>query len=91
MKAASDFGNASKSAVEAHMRETTLTVPEIVMIAGTRVAFGAGLGLLLAERLGRETRKGAGLALLTVGALSTIPLVLGILRKSHAQTAPESA
>ncbi len=73
------------------MRETTLTVPEIVMIAGTRVAFGAGLGLLLAERLGRETRKGAGLALLTVGALSTIPLVLGILRKSHAQTAPESA
>ncbi|HEX9198768.1 MAG TPA: hypothetical protein VF865_04370 [Acidobacteriaceae bacterium] len=73
------------------MRETTLTVPEIVMIAGTRVAFGAGLGLLLAERLGRETRKGAGLALLTVGALSTIPLVLGILAKSHAHTAPESA
>jgi hypothetical protein len=73
------------------MRERTLTIPEIVMIAGTRVAFGAGLGLLLADKLGRDTRKGAGCALLMVGALSTIPIVLGILSKPEPAPAPESA
>jgi hypothetical protein len=61
------------------------------MIAGTRVAFGVGLGLLLAEKLARDTRKGAACALLTVGALSTIPIVLGILSKPRAAAAPESA
>jgi hypothetical protein len=63
------------------MRERTLTIPEIIMIAGTRVAFGAGLGLLLGECLSRDTRKGAGYALLAVGALSTIPIVVGILSR----------
>ncbi len=73
------------------MRERSLTVPEIAMIAGTRAAFGAGLGLLLAERLSPDTRRGAGCALLLVGALSTIPIVLGILGKPRAAAAPESA
>lgn len=63
------------------MQEKRLTIPELVLIAGTRVALGAGIGLLMSERLGRDTRKGAGLALLTVGALSTIPLVIGVLGK----------
>jgi hypothetical protein len=73
------------------MREKALTVPEIVMIAGTRVAFGAGLGLLLSEKLTRDTRRGAGCALLMVGALSTIPIVLGILGRPWATSASESA
>jgi len=73
------------------MRERTLTIPEIAMIAGTRAAFGAGLGLLLAEKLSPDTRKGAACALLIVGALSTIPIVLGILGKPQASAAPESA
>jgi hypothetical protein len=73
------------------MREKALTIPEIVMIAGTRVAFGAGLGLLIAEKLPRDARRGAGCALLMVGALSTIPIVLGILgRPWAASSAPES-
>jgi hypothetical protein len=71
------------------MRERALTIPEIGLIAGTRVAFGVGLGLLLAERLSRDTRKGAGCALLLVGALSTIPIVLGILGKPQVREAPE--
>jgi hypothetical protein len=73
------------------MRQKIFTVPEIAIISGTRAAFGAGLGLLLAERLSRDTRRGAGWALLMVGALSTIPIVLGILGKPRALTAPESA
>jgi hypothetical protein len=74
-----------------NLKERTLTLPEIGLIAGTRAALGAGLGLLLAEKLSRDTRRGAGIALLLVGALTTIPIVAGILCKSHANGAPESA
>jgi hypothetical protein len=73
------------------MRERSLTIPEIVLIAGTRVALGVGLGLLLADKLARDTRKGAGCALLIIGALSTIPIVIGILGKPEPAGAPESA
>ena len=60
------------------MKETSLSLPDIFLIAGTRVALGAGLGLLLARRLSESARKGAGAALLAVGALSTIPLALNV-------------
>jgi hypothetical protein len=56
------------------VRERGLTVPEIMMIGGTRVALGVGLGLLIADKLGHDARKGAGWALLAVGAVSTVPL-----------------
>ena len=72
------------------MKQRPLTIPEIMLIAGTRVAFGVGLGLLAAERLNRDTRKGAACALLLVGALTTIPIVLEILGKPEAARAPES-
>jgi hypothetical protein len=62
-----------------------LTIPELVLIAGTRVALGAGLGLLIRSRLGGDARNAAGWALLGVGALSTIPIVIGILAKPQAQ------
>lgn len=73
------------------MQEKSLTIPEIAIIAGTRVAFGAGLGLLLSRKLAPDTRKGAGCALLAVGVLSTIPIVLGILGRPWTAPAPESA
>ena len=63
------------------MWEKGFTVPEIILIAGTRVALGAGLGLLIAGRLSRDARRGAGLALLAVGALTTIPLAVEVARK----------
>nr|AEQ20280.1 hypothetical protein [uncultured bacterium CSLG7] len=63
------------------MQEKRLTIPELVLLAGTRVALGAGIGLLIGDRLDRDARKGAGLALLAVGALSTIPLVIDVLGK----------
>jgi len=66
------------------MRERSLTIPEILLIAGTRVALGAGLGLLIGEKLGRDVRKGAGWSLLSVGALTTIPLAIGVLGKKAA-------
>ncbi len=63
------------------MRERGLTIPEIVLIAGTRVALGAGIGLLLADKLGNEERRGVGWALLAFGALTTIPLAITVITK----------
>ncbi len=65
------------------MKETTLTIPELGLIAGTRVALGAGIGFLLADKLSDEQRRAAGIVLLLVGAISTIPLVLEVLGKSE--------
>jgi hypothetical protein len=63
------------------MKERGLTIPELILIAGTRVALGAGLGLLIGDKLRSDVRKGAGWALLGVGAVTTIPLVMSVLSK----------
>lgn len=65
------------------MKEATLTMPELAMIGGTRVALGAGIGFLLADKLSSEQRRAAGIVLILVGAISTIPLVLEVLGKSE--------
>jgi hypothetical protein len=61
------------------MRETRITLPELVLVAGTRAALGAGLGLLLADRLSPDQRRAVGWTLFLVGALSTIPLSFEVL------------
>jgi len=63
------------------MRKSVLTIPEIGLIGVTRVALGAGLALLLGDRLDRDERRAAGWALFIVGALTTLPLVLNVLDK----------
>ncbi len=68
------------------MTERKLTMAEIILIAGTRVALGAGIGLLLSGRLNRDQRKAAGLALALVGGLTTIPLALGVFGKKSTST-----
>jgi len=67
---------------EVSMKERTLTMPEIMLIAGTRIALGTGIGLLLADKLNEDHRRGAGWALLAVGVLTTIPLVINVLGKN---------
>jgi putative Mn2+ efflux pump MntP len=57
-------------------KSVTLMLPEIGMIALTRGALGVGIGLLLSNGLKKEERQSAGLALLAVGVLTTIPLLL---------------
>ena len=66
------------------MKERSLTIPELALIAGTRIALGVGIGLLLSDKLNEDNRKGAGWALLVVGVLTTIPLVMNVLGKSSA-------
>jgi len=60
------------------MRETNLTLPEVILIAGTRVALGVGVGLLISEKIDRSARRAAGVALFAVGAVTTIPLVMRV-------------
>ena len=61
------------------MTRTPLSLPEIALIAGTRAALGAGLALLLADRLNRDQRRGAGWALFAIGAVTTIPILAQLL------------
>lgn len=65
------------------MRETQVSLPELALVAGTRAALGAGLGLLLADRMTPEQRRAVGWTLLLFGAVSTIPLAFEILGKSR--------
>jgi hypothetical protein len=65
------------------MKETTLTLPELGLIAGTRAALGAGAGLLLSDKLNAEQRRAVGWALLLVGIISTIPLSVEVIGKSE--------
>jgi hypothetical protein len=61
------------------MTRTPLSLPEIGLIAGTRAALGAGLALLLADRLNRDQRRGAGWTLFAIGAITTIPILVQLL------------
>jgi len=68
------------------MTELRLSVPEIMLIAGTRVALGIGIGLLLSDKLNNDQRKAAGLALTLVGGLTTVPLALRVIGQRSAAT-----
>jgi hypothetical protein len=61
------------------MISRTLTLPELGLIAATRVALGMGIGMLIADRLNPDQRRAVGLTLLAVGALTTIPLAADVL------------
>lgn len=56
------------------MKRTSLTLPELGLAMGTRAMVGAGLALLLANRLSEEQRKAVGWTLFLVGAVSTVPI-----------------
>jgi multisubunit Na+/H+ antiporter MnhB subunit len=65
------------------MFQRILTAPEIGLIAGTRMALGIGIGLLISGRLSRDQRKAAGVALTVVGAATTIPLAVTVINRGH--------
>jgi hypothetical protein len=64
------------------MKERRLTLPEIGLIGGTWALFGAGIALLLADKLNDDQRKAVGWTLFLVGAISTIPLAVNVLGRS---------
>lgn len=72
------------------MRETRISLPELALVAGTRAAFGFGLGLLLANRWSEEQRRGIGWGLFVVGLVSTVPLALEVLGRASSGSASDS-
>ncbi|HEX5470509.1 MAG TPA: hypothetical protein VFW73_01420 [Lacipirellulaceae bacterium] len=65
------------------MYRTSLSIPEIAIIAGTRAALGAGVALLLADHLNHDQRRAVGWTLTGVGAISTLPIVVQLLSDRH--------
>jgi uncharacterized membrane protein YfcA len=63
------------------MKEAHLTLPELALVVGTRAALGAGLGLLLADRLPEGQRKAVGWTLVLIGAVTTVPLAIEVFGK----------
>jgi uncharacterized membrane protein YfcA len=61
------------------MKKHAVTLPEVGLIAVTRVMLGAGIGLLLSQRLAPEHRRAIGWTLVAVGVLTTIPLAVEVL------------
>jgi len=70
------------------MKERRLTIPDIALIGGTRAALGAGLALLLANKLNHGERRAVGWTLFLVGAITTIPLVANVLGQREEQKLP---
>jgi EamA domain-containing membrane protein RarD len=58
------------------MKKHEVTIHQIGLVAGTRAMLGAGIALLLSEKLTDEQRRAIGWTLVAVGALTTIPLVV---------------
>ncbi len=65
------------------MRHIDLPLHELAFVAGTRAIAGAGIGLLLSDFLKPETRKTVGWTLLAIGALTTVPIAVGLIRQSQ--------
>jgi len=62
------------------MKRLELNVPTLMFVVATRAALGVGLGLLLSDRLTPERRRALGFALFGVGAATTVPAALAVLR-----------
>ena len=63
------------------MIERNVTLPEMILWTGTRIALGTGIGMLVSRGLSKDAMKAAGLALTAVGAFVTIPLAISIMGK----------
>jgi hypothetical protein len=70
------------------MIERNITLPEMILWTGTRIALGVGVGMLVSRVLSKDAMKAAGLALTVVGGFTTIPLAISIVGKKNI-TRPE--
>ena len=65
------------------MKKVDLTLPEFMFIVGTRAFLAAGVGLLVADRFHRSTRRYVGATLVVLGALTTIPAAFALFESSR--------
>jgi hypothetical protein len=62
------------------MKKVVLELPTFAFVVSTRAALGVGIGLLLSERLPIARRRAVGAALVAIGAATTIPAALAVVR-----------
>ena len=67
----------------AQVSKVTLPLPTLFGIVATRAALGVGIGLLLAGKL-KDKRRAIGVALVTIGAATTVPAAMAVLRARQA-------
>ena len=61
------------------MATTEISLPELTLVAITRAMLGAGIALVVADRLDTRQRQAVGWTLTAVGLITTVPLVLDVL------------
>lgn len=64
-------------------------LPVTGIVALSQAAVGFGVGLLLADKLGRSARQRTAIALIGAGAATILPLVAGIV--SNVNNRPDSS
>jgi len=69
------------SAIGTAMKDVQLSRTELAFIIVTRAMIGAGVALLLADRISGEQRKAIGATLTLVGLVTTIPAACAIFCK----------
>jgi hypothetical protein len=62
------------------MRSLVLNPPTFAFVVVTRAALAAGVGLLVSEKLPAARRRAIGAALLAVGAVTTVPAAISVMR-----------
>jgi Na+-driven multidrug efflux pump len=73
------------------MSKVVLNFPTFGFVVATRAMIGAGLGLMVSDRLGADRRRKIGATLLAVGAATTIPALFAVFRgQREAQRLRES-
>ena len=62
------------------MRNITLPLPQFGFVVATRAALAAGIALMVSDRVPQARRRTVGLALVGIGAISTIPAAMWVSR-----------
>jgi hypothetical protein len=60
------------------MKRFNLPAPAFFFIVATRALLGAGVGILVSDKLPRRRRKAVGATLVGIGALTTIPALYAL-------------
>jgi hypothetical protein len=68
------------------MKNRILTMPELGFIVATRGMLGAGIGLLLSDKITVQQRRAVGWMLIAVGLVTTIPAALAVFGRSDRLT-----
>jgi hypothetical protein len=67
------------------MEKILLSPPLLGFIVGTRAALGVGVGLMIAGRIPESRRRALGMKLITIGAATTIPALVAVIRARAAE------